>query len=57
MMELPSRAEAADEPRQQAASYRKLAGRARTAGGSAALKEVANQFDDDARRIDPLNKR
>ncbi len=55
MMELPSRAEAADDLREQAASYRKLAGRARTAGGSAALKEVANQFDDDARRIDPLS--
>lgn len=50
-----SRGEAADELREQAASCRKLARRARTTGGSIALKTVAEQFDDDARRIDPLS--
>ena len=53
MTEPPSRAEAADELREQAASCRRLAHRARTRGGSAALTTVATQFDDDARRIDP----
>jgi hypothetical protein len=56
-MEQPSRAEAADELREQAASYRRLARRARTNGGSSALKTVAEQFDDDARRIDPFSER
>jgi hypothetical protein len=48
-----TRNEAAEELRDQAASFRRLARRARTASGSAALKTVADQFDDDARRIDP----
>jgi len=56
-MEQPSRAEAADELREQAASYRRLARRARTNGGSSALKTVAEQFDVDARRIDPFSER
>ena len=56
-MEQPSRAEAADELREQAASYRRLVRRARTNGGSSALKTVAEQFDDDARRIDPFSER
>ena len=56
-MEQPSRAEAADELREQAASCRKLARRARTTGGSSALKTVAEHFDDDARRIDPFSER
>lgn len=53
MTEQPSRGEAADELREQAAAYRRLAKRARTRGGSSALTNVADQFDDDARRIDP----
>lgn len=57
MMQQPSRAETADELREQAASYRRLARRARTNGGSSALKTVAEQFDDDARRIDPSSER
>jgi len=56
-MQHPTRAEAADDLREQAASCRKLAGRARTDNGAAALKTVAEQFDDDARRIDPLSER
>jgi hypothetical protein len=54
-MERRSRGEAADELREQAASFRRLAKRARTTGGSSALKTVADQFDDDARRIDPTS--
>jgi hypothetical protein len=52
-----SRAEAAEELRERAASYRRLARRARTAGGLNALRSVAEQFDDDARRIDPMSLR
>ena len=55
LMEQLSRGEAAEELREQADSCRKLARRARTTGGSIALKTVAEQFDDDARRIDPLS--
>lgn len=53
-MEELSRGEAADELREQAASYRRLAKRARTRSGSSALIKVAGQFDDDACRIDPF---
>lgn len=56
-MHRPTRAEAADDLREQAASCRRLADRARTARGSTALNTVAEQFDDDARRIDPLSER
>lgn len=54
-MERLTRGETADQLREQAASCRKLALRARTSGGSTALTTVAEQFDDDARRIDPLS--
>jgi hypothetical protein len=57
MMHQPTRAEAADGLREQAASCRRLAGRARTTRGATALKTVAEQFDDDARRIDPSSER
>ena len=53
VMDQPTRSEAAEDLREQAASCRKLAGRARTTRGSAALNTVADQFDDDARRTDP----
>jgi hypothetical protein len=56
-MERPTRGEAAEDLREQAASCRRLARRARTAGGSSALATVADQFDDDARRIDPSSQR
>ena len=48
-----SREDAADGLREQAASCRRLAKRARTASGATALGAVAQQFDTDARRIDP----
>ena len=57
MMEQPTRGEAADDLREQAASCRRLAKRARTTGGASALTSVAEQFDDDARRIDPASHR
>jgi len=56
-MQQPTLSEAADELRERAASCRRLAGRARTTNGAFALKTVADQFDDDARRIDPLSER
>jgi hypothetical protein len=49
--------EAADELREQAASCRRLAARARTPNGAWALKAVAEEFDGDARRIDPRSER
>jgi len=48
-----TRHQAADALRDQAASCRHRAVRARTASGCSALTAVAEQFDDDARRIDP----
>jgi hypothetical protein len=56
-MERQSRGEAADELREQAASCRRLARRARTSGGSSALTTAADQFDDDARRMDPSSQK
>lgn len=56
-MERQTRGEAADGLREQAASCRRLARRARTPSGATALTTVAEQFDDDARRIDPLSIR
>lgn len=55
MIEGVSRREAADDLREQAASCRRLARRARTGAGGTALQAVAEQFDTDARRIDPLS--
>ena len=57
MSEEISREEAADGLREQAASCRRLAKRAYTDGGSAGLDAAAEQFDTDARRIDPRSER
>ena len=57
MIERLTRGEAAEELREQAASCRRLAKRARTTSGLSALTAVAEQFDDDARRIDPTSYR
>jgi hypothetical protein len=51
MMRYPTRAEAADELRGQAESCRRLALRAPTMSGSAALRSAAHQFDADAARM------
>ena len=56
-MRFVSRQEAADGLREQAASCRQQASRATTARGSSALAAVADYFDADAHRIDPLRKR
>jgi hypothetical protein len=53
----PSREDAADGLREQAASCRRLAKRARTASGWTALRAVADKFDTDANRIDPRSLR
>ena len=52
-----TREDAADGLREQAASCRRLATRARTSSGATALGAVADQFDADARRIDPRSLR
>lgn len=52
-----SREDAADQLREEAASCRRLSLRARTPNGSRALNAAAEQFDKDARRIDPLSLR
>lgn len=57
MMERLTRGEAAEQLREQAASCRRLAKRARTTSGLSALTAVAEQFDDDAHRIDPTSYR
>ena len=57
MSALSKRQEAADSLREQAASCRRLAGRARTAGGLRALNAAADEYDGDARRIDPRSFR
>ena len=54
MMRFLTRAEAGDELREQAASCRSFALRARTPIGCEALKSVALQFDTDAARINPV---
>jgi hypothetical protein len=49
--------DAADGLREQAASCRRLAKRARTGSGWTALQAVANSFDTDADRMDPRSLR
>jgi len=53
----PTREEAADDLREQAASCRRLARKARTSAGTRALTTLADQLDTDARRIDPNSER
>ena len=57
MTEPNSREGAAEDMREQAASFRRLARSARTESGSAALAALAEEFDTDARRIDPRSER
>lgn len=52
-----SREDAADGLREQAASCRRLAKRCSTLPGAGALAEAAEQFDSDARRLDPRSLR
>ena len=57
MTERLSRGEAAEDLREQAASCRRLARKARTPKGATALTGAAEQFDRDARDIDPTSER
>jgi hypothetical protein len=57
MTDPANREDTADDLREQAASCRRLARRARTVAGSNALDSLADHFDDDARRIDPRSHR
>lgn len=55
--ERQTRQQAADSCREQAAACRRLAKKTRTQAGHVALTAVAEHFDDDARRIDPMSER
>lgn len=48
---------AADDLREQAAACRRLALRASTSNGLAALSAVAGMLDADARRLDPSSEK
>ena len=52
----PWKIEAAESLREQAASCRRLAARARTTAGSTALWGLAKQFDEEARRMHPASE-
>lgn len=48
-----SRSHVAENLRDQAASYRRLAAVARTSAGTKLLGELADNFDEQARKLDP----
>ena len=52
-----SRSSVAESLREQAASYRRLAAVARTSAGTKSLGELAETFDERARRLDPSSQR
>ena len=52
-----TRSEASDGLREQAASCRRLARKARTPKGADALLGAADQFDRDAQSIDPTGEK
>jgi hypothetical protein len=54
-MSLPSKEEAADGLREQAAACRRLAANARTRAGTSSLNALAEHFDKQARAIDPTS--
>lgn len=51
------RRQSADGLREQAASCRRLASVARTRSGTTSLNALADHFDEQARRLDPLSER
>lgn len=52
-----SRGSAAEDLREQAASYRRLAAIARTSAGTRSLGKIADHFDEQARKLDPSSLR
>jgi len=52
-----SRSNIAEGLREQAASYRRLAAVARTKAGTRSLGELADTFDERARKLDPSSQR
>ena len=52
-----NRSNAADSLREQAASYRRLAAVARTSAGTKSLGELADNIDEQARKLDPSSQR
>jgi len=57
MTDRTSSGDTAEDLREQAASCRRLARKARTRKGADALSGAAEQFDRDARDIDPTSER
>jgi hypothetical protein len=51
------RADSAEQLREQAAAWRRLAGQARTRRGTIALDALGDHFDEQARQIDPSSQR
>ena len=52
-----NRSNLAESLREQAASYRRLAAVARTSAGTKSLDELADIFDERARKLDPSSGR
>lgn len=52
-----SRSNIAETLREQAASYRRLAAVAGTSAGTKSLGELADSFDERARKLDPSSQR
>ena len=52
-----SRSTIAESLREQAASYRRLAAAARTNAGTKSLGELADNFDEQALKLDPSSQR
>lgn len=52
-----NRSNLAESLREQAASYRRLASVARTSAGIKSLGELADTFDERARKLDPSSER
>jgi hypothetical protein len=50
-------ADTADSLREQAAACRRLANSSRTRAGRTSLDQLADHFDDQARKLDPFSER
>ena len=53
----PRSRDTADSLREQAAACRRLASTARTRAGTSSLGALADHFDEQARKIDPMSER
>jgi hypothetical protein len=53
----PERRDSAESLREQAAACRRLASAARTRAGTTSLDALADHFDEQARKLDPMSQR